>query len=172
MFLPGCAGTEQDFLFSIFFFFHKGDVSSVAESHRSSAGLKAILSCGPALTPFTSPSFSDKSVERHQKLSPVPFWVQEKFLSGVVCDFMLGWTQTWEQKSPFSGDQVIHKRNRTVTRKLARTEQNRERIQKSWEEIEIINRRYKAAEETRGRTNEDVGQQEKTMNRRWKRGAG
>lgn len=68
MFLLGSAGTEQDFLFSTFFFFHKGERSSAADPHRASAGLRAILNCDLVLTP---PSFS-KSTERHQKLSLVP----------------------------------------------------------------------------------------------------
>lgn len=61
MFLPGSAGTEQNFLFSVFFFFHKVEGSSVVDLENSEL-------C--ALTPFHS--LSVKSAERQQKeVSPV-----------------------------------------------------------------------------------------------------
>lgn len=153
MFLPGSAGIGQDFLFSILFSFHhtqnmrreKG--SSVAEPHRHSAGLKAILNCGPALTPFTFLSFSAKGIEGQQ--NPVhrlqPFQVQDKVLGGLVCDFILGWTQTWKWKSPLRGAHLMCKRNRTGMKKLAGTEEG-EHIEKLWrdwdykQEVEVSRR--------------------------------
>lgn len=166
MFLPGSAGIGL----SMFFFFHKGEGSSVAEPHRASAGLSAILNCGLALTPFTFSSFSEKSTERQQKLNPVhrlqPFWVQDKFLGGLMCDFILGWTQTREWKSPLGGAHLMYKRNRTGMKQLAGTEEGKhiEKVGRDWdykEEVEVSRREQELS-------NGDIELQEKTMNRGWK----
>lgn len=172
MFLPGSAGIGQDFLLSIFSF-HKGEGSSVAEPHRASAGqcYFELWSCPHSLYFF---SFSGKSIERQQKLNPVhrlqPFWVQDKFLGGLMCDFILGWTQTREWKSPLGGARLMYKRNRTGMKQLAGTEEGKhiEKLGRDWdykEEVEVSRKEQELS-------NGDIELQEETMNREWKKGAG
>lgn len=64
-----------------------------------------------------------------------PSWVQDKFLSGPVCDLMLGWTHTGEQESPLRGAQVLHESRSTVARKLSGAEQGKdaEKLGRDWD---------------------------------------